>query len=360
MWLLFADAELRSGVLGTLAAHKWLGFDQDQSQAYPLQWFEGHPTQRGWSKHELKTLGLRLNLDPGQKSTSREGPSRTSGTGSCTFPSCYRRCSRRGRDTSPCLDRADRDGSIGKKPHAFRWCHSLNRLIDTRLGLSGLIYASYHRARERPAVLAHDGCHANNCVAHHVADTALYMPKHRFNGCKCKSVIPPFNRISEVLSLGSFPLIDARLPPYGVSIVVRCKSNTTFLAFSHVRSNGRGGTSEQGLQLCPFAFFFCKMIRWVWRREHAKTHPLFWIDSLCIPAQDDLRTVSTHLMSKIYCDVIYTSVLDQAWPSARGTTERHAATVVHFRLCLDATNLDLERGALCQKPILLFRFWHCC
>ncbi len=66
MWLLFADAELRSGVLGTLAAHNWLGFDQDQSQAYPLQWFEGHPTQRGWSKHELKTLGLRLSVDPGQ------------------------------------------------------------------------------------------------------------------------------------------------------------------------------------------------------------------------------------------------------------------------------------------------------
>ncbi len=106
--------------------------------------------------------------------------------------------------------------------------------------------------------------------------------------------------------------------------------------------------------------FFCKMIRWVWRREHAKTHPLFWIDSLCIPAQDDLRTVSTHIMSKIYCDVIYTSVLDQAWPSARGTTERHPATVVHFRLCLDATNLDLERGAVCQKSILLFGFWHCC
>lgn len=123
---------------------------------------------------------------------------------------------RRERDTSPCLDRADRDGSIGKKLHAFGWCHSLNRLIGSRLGLSGLIYASYHRARERPAGLAHNGCDANNCVAPHVPDTALYSLKYTFSDCECKNVIPSFCRISKILSSGNLPLIDARLPPDGV------------------------------------------------------------------------------------------------------------------------------------------------
>ncbi|KAI0754614.1 hypothetical protein C8Q80DRAFT_1226746, partial [Daedaleopsis nitida] len=174
---------------------------------------------------------------------------------------------------------------------AHGWCPSTPGLLNG-LQVMGEVSRLVSFVRN-PGTNEHAACTNNDCVASNL-DPAKYETQHA-PGCpsqSCPVLLPPFARVSELLSSGYIPVIIYK----GGTLAVRNAAEGPFLAISHVWADGLGSTTEEGLPACQVSRI----------SQHARdllsseSDGAFWVDSLCVPAAKELRKRAIRLMAETY------------------------------------------------------------
>ena len=190
---------------------------------------------------------------------------------------------------------------------ASGWCPSIPDKMKQllRTPTSFLEYLSIVSPFETGTSL-HQRCSMGQCVQYNI-DTNTYKPKHRLQCHGCDMVKPPIADIRDALRRGLIPVLSgSSLLDPGTVTVVEAISDfepLNFVAFSHVWSDGLGSTAEAGLPTCQVEFLLDKTLR-------AGSTDLFWIDSLCIPADRETRKLAIASMARTYKSASATVILD--------------------------------------------------
>ncbi|KAK3617417.1 hypothetical protein LTR22_026748 [Elasticomyces elasticus] len=158
----------------------------------------------------------------------------------------------------------------------------------------------------------------SRCIAS-VVESAESYPKTHAIGCDglCERYIPPLDQIIEALASGGIPLIKADMVSdqprkYTFSISSFKPSDNAdvvlYNAFSHVWSHGLGSTSEIGIPSCQVNFLARTSST---LSDGPRGSTMFWIDSLCIPADRLQRKRAIERMAATYGGAEVVLVLDQ-------------------------------------------------
>ncbi|KAI1097481.1 hypothetical protein F4804DRAFT_327498 [Jackrogersella minutella] len=197
---------------------------------------------------------------------------------------------------------------------ACGWCPFMARFLFT-YGYSVAEFARYFNTKE-PPWRTHRMCSPLYCVAYKV-DESSYQPGHDMKGCSCSYIKPELHDVTAFLRRGKIPVIsieghqEVRSIPQNykqgnfslqVSDSSEIKASGGYAAISHVWSDRMGSTTEKGLPTCLVASLF--------ERAYALGLKYIWIDSLCVPEQDDVRIQAVTLMNATYKNSAVTIVLD--------------------------------------------------
>ena len=183
-----------------------------------------------------------------------------------------------------------------------RWCPSMVQRIVTLLGVEGLYYTSL--LPTFPTGQVHDGCNASVCVASNISSGTykiMHAPRHcicikscthRRPRCLCTYIEMPEIELATTLAAGGFPLIKYD----GNSIqIVRYQSGVTYVAISHVWADGRGNPHKNSLPKCQI-----QAISEHVTRVSTNKDSLFWLDTLCVPAEGALRNTAILRMAEVH------------------------------------------------------------
>ncbi|KAI1503889.1 hypothetical protein F5X99DRAFT_416918 [Biscogniauxia marginata] len=195
---------------------------------------------------------------------------------------------------------------------AHGWCPFMVRLLFT-YRYSVAQYALYFNTREAPW-RTHAACTPLRCVAYNV-DTATYRPRHTAARCNCSYVKPPLEGTTSLLKQVKIPVImiigekdvsaeNLACHNFGLGVAdsKATESLSGYVAFSNVWSDGMGSTTEKGLPRCLVADLFS--------RAYALGIHHLWIDSLCVPEENEARIQAMILMNATYKYSAATVVLD--------------------------------------------------
>ncbi len=153
----------------------------------------------------------------------------------------------------------------------------------------------------------HGECDSSQCRLYRI-DPATYKTKHVSSDCTCEFQGPPLNVIQFALSRGKIPAITVVDDGSELRLDVTTFDSSKmggYLAFSHVWADGLGSVSEKGLPSCQIRRL-AKIASAMLKHDH----PCFWIDSLCVPEQKDLRKKAIILTAKTYASAAAVIVLD--------------------------------------------------
>ncbi|KAI3324925.1 hypothetical protein HD806DRAFT_459489 [Xylariaceae sp. AK1471] len=207
---------------------------------------------------------------------------------------------------------AESENRLTHRLVAHGCCPFMARILFT-FRYSVAQYALYFHMRE-PSWRTHAACTPLRCVAYMV-DTATYQPRHTVARCNCSYIKPPLEGVTSLLKRGKIPVImiigekdvsDEDLArsnfELGVADSNAVKSLSGYVAFSHVWSDGMGSTTEKGLPRCLVTDLFL--------RAYALGIRHLWIDSLCVPEENEARIQAIILMNPTYKYSAATIVLD--------------------------------------------------
>ncbi|KAI0694830.1 hypothetical protein C8Q76DRAFT_758316 [Earliella scabrosa] len=181
------------------------------------------------------------------------------------------------------------------------WC-PYNLPLFTNLNTFS--YASTFPAFKRSPIQGsdHQACNPDRCIAWHNINTSEYVTQHAptcSNPTSCPFLSPSLPCIRAHLSSRRVPIMVYD----GKTLSVRCADDGPYIAVSHVWADGLGSTTEAGLPVCQIARiakYACQLV----------PAGAFWVDSLCIPNQKDLRKVAIQLMAETYQGADAVVVLD--------------------------------------------------
>jgi len=193
------------------------------------------------------------------------------------------------------------------------WCPSLYGYLS-ELSMSTVEYACLllppTTESHRPV---HDDCDDHTCGASQVG---LSGPKTRHveDVCTCNWSSLSMSEIQDTLAEDRYFLVDASdfLHSNGTEslTLVPFTEGMSYLAFSHVWAHGLGSDAEDGLPRCRIQSLLTMA---QWTMEYLKSNNrflLFWIDSLCIPRDEQHKTKSIGMMASIYKNASAVIVLD--------------------------------------------------
>jgi hypothetical protein len=195
------------------------------------------------------------------------------------------------------------------------WCPSNYDLLDY-FGRSVLEYAcasTHHPDISRPK---HGHCDAHVCRANNVT-AATFQALHLKLGCCCDYVKIPRSKIRDIVQSGNFFVLDITLllapdasPGHAM---VPYEPGLEYIAFSHVWSHGLGSPADVGLPTCRLECIRDLLLSSQNpKTEHRRGEKLFWIDSLSIPMDHELKMKSIGMMEKIYQKASAVLVLDSS------------------------------------------------
>jgi hypothetical protein len=129
-----------------------------------------------------------------------------------------------------------------------------------------------------------------------------YRTKHKTDGCNCKTIYPPLRAVEGALNNLTIPVIsglDLLNSELANAVQIYSPVNQmSFLAFSHVWSDGLGSTTEDGMPECQVEYLTEIALK-------VTGTPLFWIDSL-----HTARKRAISMMAETYKAAGFTVVLD--------------------------------------------------
>ena len=198
-----------------------------------------------------------------------------------------------------------------------RWCpYTLTHFL---LPLGSPSVFEYARSfGHRPSFIEQEHpCTENDCFVATI-DTATYRIKHRRSYCegetKCEILLPDMDVISASLRSGQVPVV---IYTDEQGLVTEEAVDGRYVAISHVWADGMGSTSEKGLPKCHVKFLSeaviaaHRSIREDGQDDSDQLSTLpFWVDSLSVPGQPDLRNEAIVLMSATYAAAAAVLVVD--------------------------------------------------
>ncbi|KAF2649247.1 hypothetical protein K491DRAFT_683994 [Lophiostoma macrostomum CBS 122681] len=255
------------------------------------------------------------------------------------------------------------------------WCKHQTKEILT---INGRQLQYYAYMLGPPEDFNHAGCSADCCTENNV-HVDSYQMKHSSmydNECReCENLQsrssrypplhlpksdastfwgPDIDRISEILRNEGIPLILIRRSPsqgFELELCVEPFSDgLAFVAISHVWSNGRGNPKRNELPLCQLNYIGQKVMNVLeFRRPVA-----FWIDTLCVPLQSEVRGMAILSMRKVYKNAFATLVLDDTLESWKDSGS-HVDRMVKLHISDWVKRLwTLQEGALAKKVFVQF------
>ncbi|OSD02375.1 hypothetical protein PYCCODRAFT_1459075 [Trametes coccinea BRFM310] len=130
-------------------------------------------------------------------------------------------------------------------------------------------------------------------------DTKKYETRHTTADCTCEFVRPPATDVYDLLKKGQLPVVSFD----GSKLSVCGATPYSYVSISHVWADGVGSNTEKGLPLCQ--------VRRISEHAHAlNAGGWFWMDSLCIPSDEKMRTEAVRLMGKTYREAGQVVVFD--------------------------------------------------
>ena len=214
----------------------------------------------------------------------------------------------------------------------------------------------------------HSNCSLQNCVLETI-DTSNYQARHQTHDCTCAYAKPVLQDVKAILDEGGFPLIDCyALLDRPENAVKKWQPGMRFTAISHVWADGLGSTTEAGLPRCQIEYIGHQ----AWLNMFQMFDPdsddpaenaanltrLVWIDSLCIPADNEYRKKAIARMQTTYTEAYVTLVLDSglnsldpsvAWEAPntqllRILTSKWMGRMWTFQEAFTATKLTIQFG----------------
>ncbi|EMD38732.1 hypothetical protein CERSUDRAFT_112459 [Gelatoporia subvermispora B] len=200
------------------------------------------------------------------------------------------------------------------KMMADGWCPVTLRFLAKSMCVLG--YASKNKPIIRDGIgeKGHADCDALRCVANTV-DTATYHNRHVREECSCQYVKPPVDAVMQILSTGQVPVLtitNVNSSEGDLTFTCNNASTTSYVAFSHVWADGLGSTTEEGLPVC-------QVRRLAAAAERLVPGSAFWIDSLCVPKNAEMRKRAIREMGRTYNNATVVLVMDSGVQSCSVT-----------------------------------------
>ncbi|KAJ3557304.1 hypothetical protein NPX13_g9955 [Xylaria arbuscula] len=157
----------------------------------------------------------------------------------------------------------------------------------------------------------HSHCSGDTCVANQL-DTSTYVPSHAASCAvsTCVGIVEPdVLALCDVLTSGGIPLVrllmDGRIEIGAFDL--SGGSSPVYVAISHVWSDGMGNPSVNGLNACQLQRIQ-NCVNKLFPDEVGNT--FFWMDTLCVPLQTNIRNTAIVRMAKTYAHASKVLVLD--------------------------------------------------
>jgi Heterokaryon incompatibility protein (HET) len=266
-----------------------------------------------------------------------------------------------------------------------RWSGSITRDILTRnliasgccpaiafrlqkLGICALGYTKILELRSERSENRHYQCDKRVCTANDVV-SAEFRARHLIEDCTCSWIKVPIPEIRKVLMTDNYFILDAsKLLGPNASVetaLVPYQPGEAYVAVSHVWSHGLGGSADDGLPRCRLEELIRIFDDAATVRFNQLGEPLvdagmraqkFWIDTLCIPKDHDLKMRSITIMDKIYKNASAVLVIDanlRCLPFRSSSFEQ-----ITIQYLLSDWNLRLwtfQEAYLSKKLLILFK-----
>ena len=130
------------------------------------------------------------------------------------------------------------------------------------------------------------------------------------SGLQCSQIKPSLSDINAAIDAGEVPLVQVHLEARSGTLIRlsihRCTESKPleYVTISHVWRHGLGSTSEAGLWQCQLhALWRILCMSRLYDNRQANDElvsPLFWIDSLCIPASPKHRKVAIESINAVF------------------------------------------------------------
>lgn len=198
------------------------------------------------------------------------------------------------------------------------WCISDLPVLFGQFNTSSLLYLNSLRAPTFSMPMARTqsssttccgGCSEFECLSTKLNED-LYLTKHVDTCCNCKDIQA---KPAGILMDGSVPLVVAtakEVPSSEVWLVPK-KPSSTYIAISHVWSDGLGNLKENALPYCQLKH----LSRLIDRISRDKLKDIyFWLDTFCVPPdaakQNKAQKFAIERMRETYEDAEAVLVLD--------------------------------------------------
>ena len=162
----------------------------------------------------------------------------------------------------------------------------------------------------------HGECRLESCI-HEIIDYATYRPLHSSTGCYCAVMTPRYDammRMDRCVCKRTIPLItytanDSLGPRIHVQEFSVRKTETSYVAISHVWSDRLGNLQENGLPACQLQRLQ-NYVNTLYPTRRADVP--FWIDTICVPREKTARTLAIQGMRYVYERADKVLVLDSS------------------------------------------------
>ena len=206
---------------------------------------------------------------------------------------------------------------------AAGWCPSQIRLLSE--GTLSVQSSYYFTALPQPETPArHQSCNERKCSAYQ-NNLNKYTTQHCTADCDCEELSVDIEAIDDTLKHGSLPLLRI-LPGQTMTEltleIVPSKSNSSYVALSHVWADGLGNPYANALPRCQLIRLHSLLQRSniPSAQEETSEDLLLWCDTLCCPVKPEAaKNRALSQMKRTYQDASHVLVLDAALQMSAST-----------------------------------------
>jgi Heterokaryon incompatibility protein (HET) len=193
------------------------------------------------------------------------------------------------------------------------WCPNRVFILEFILTSSSLYFASMLK-QPASASGSHALCDKERCRTNNI-DRESYRPKHISPNCTCDFIGPNPDDLAHALDKGGFPLIRVsrsagQVTPHLDVVDSPLESSPTYVALSHVWSDGLGNLHANALPTCQI-LHLSSLFSDLYPEEDESV--LFWLDTICVPYcldETGRRRVAIGRMRQSYRNADIVLVLD--------------------------------------------------